>query len=124
MKRNPGKQILNRLKAAILALLLSAGCTVRTAGNETVVPAEETASPSAITETIPQEETPRTEPGSDYRDIRDICERSIKAGGLSEEETEFLAKEWQKKWDSFVEEELKKAQASESSFSGGQSSAG
>ncbi|MBR2767475.1 MAG: hypothetical protein IKD68_00940 [Solobacterium sp.] len=77
MKRNPGKQILNRLKAAILALLLSAGCTVRTAGNETVVPAEETASPSAITETIPQEETPRTEPGSDYEDTLNLNEKEL-----------------------------------------------
>ena len=60
--------------------------------------------------------------GLNLRDIHDICERSITASGLSEEETEFLLEEWQKKWDRFVEEELKKAQESESSLPAGKES--
>ena len=58
--------------------------------------------------------------GLNLRDIHDICERSITAGGLSEEETTYLLEEWQTKWDRFVEEELKKAQESESSLPDGQ----
>ena len=37
------------------------------------------------------------------QDIREICERSIRAGGLSEKETDHLLRVWQSSWDDFVE---------------------
>ena len=41
------------------------------------------------------------------QDIKEICERSIKAGGLSEEETDHLLKVWQRAWNNFCAEKLK-----------------
>lgn len=41
------------------------------------------------------------------QDIKEICERSIKAGGLSEEETGHLLKVWQRAWNNFCAEKLK-----------------
>ena len=43
------------------------------------------------------------------RDIRKICERSIRAGGLSEEETDHLLKVWQRAWNDFCAGQLQKA---------------
>ena len=39
--------------------------------------------------------------------IREICERSIRAGGLSEEETDHLLQVWRRSWNAFCGEQLK-----------------
>lgn len=41
--------------------------------------------------------------------MRKICERSIKAGGLSEEETDYQLKVWEHSWNDFCAEQLQKA---------------
>ena len=40
--------------------------------------------------------------------IREICERSIRAGGLSEEETDHLLQVWRRSWNAFCGEQLRK----------------
>ena len=40
-------------------------------------------------------------------DIREICERSILAGGLCEEETDHLLQVWRRSWNAFCGEQLK-----------------
>ena len=41
-------------------------------------------------------------------DIREICERSIRAGGLPEEDTDYLLQVWRRAWNDFCTEQLKK----------------
>ena len=43
-------------------------------------------------------------------DIRKICERSILAGGLCEEETDYLLEVWRRSWNHFCTEWLRKMQ--------------
>ena len=45
------------------------------------------------------------------QDIREICEQSIKASGLSEEETDHLLKVWRRRWNDFCTGQLQKARS-------------
>lgn len=44
---------------------------------------------------------------TDQKQTKEICERSIKADGLSEEETGHLLKVWQRAWNNFCTKMLK-----------------